>query len=220
MLEIHSIPVGPIQANCHILRDSETGRMVVVDPGDDAEEIAKYLKRLGGTVEAIWNTHGHIDHINGNAGVKAANGAPISIHESVAQALESPILSGASWTGIPFNPSKADHTWKGGEILDALGREWSVRHAPGHSLGCCLITCEGEKLMVGGDVLFAGSIGRTDLPGGNPAVMTETLRMLFSGWAKDEWTVLPGHGDSTTIGAERRSNPYVREALGPGLSAR
>lgn len=217
MIKTHSIPVGPLQANCHILHNQETNEAIVVDPGDDAADINQFLDTLACRVVAIWNTHGHLDHINGNAGVQAATKAPISIHQAAAPCLSSSLYSGADWIGIPLNPSKADTLWQGDETLTALGQEWKIRHTPGHSPGCCVIVCEAENLMVAGDLLFRNSIGRTDLPGGNPELMTQSLRGLFNDWGQDQWRVLTGHGPNTTIAEERRSNPFVRDALGQGL---
>lgn len=216
-LRVHSIPLGAFQTNCHILEDVERREAVVVDPGDEGEELLAFIKKLGVRVVAIWNTHAHLDHIGANAALQKATGAPLSIHRLSAPALGSAVLSGAAMFGFPFTPSKADILWNGGEVLEVLGRKWLVRHNPGHSVGCCSIICEAENLMIGGDLLFQGAIGRTDLPGGSPEVMTASLRALFNDWGKDEWTVLTGHGDNTTIGEERTSNFLVRLALSEGL---
>jgi glyoxylase-like metal-dependent hydrolase (beta-lactamase superfamily II) len=112
--------------------------------------------------------------------------------------------------GLPFNPSKADKTWKGGDELEAMGRQWKVFHTPGHSPGSCCIVCDAENLLLGGDLLICGSIGRTDLPGGDEDQMSESLRGLFEDWGKDAWRVYGGHCGPSTIGRERASNMDAR----------
>lgn len=209
MLETNSIPVGPLQANCHILRDGQSGNLLVIDPGDEPEQILAFIERLGGKVEAIWNTHAHIDHINANGPVSEATGAPISIHRAGAPCLESPELSGASFTGLTLRPSKADHLWEDGQEIEALGRRWKIHHSPGHSPACCAIVCDEEDLVIAGDLLFQGSIGRTDLPGSSPEEMGRSLRRLHDEWGQDGHRVLTGHGPATTIGQEKQSNPFL-----------
>ena len=213
-LEVHTIAVGPLQANCHIVANRETGEAVVVDPGDEAETILDFAKAEKLRVVAIWNTHAHIDHINGNAGVQAATGAPISIHRIEADWLASPVLTLAVWAGVVFHPSRADVLWSGGETIHLLGREWRVHHAPGHSPGGCVVASAGEGFLLGGDLLFQGSIGRVDLPGGDPVAMMRSLRSMFTDWATDDNQIVHGgHGPACRIGQERRRNPYVLEAL-------
>lgn len=211
MIEFHQITVGPLGSNCYLLQNTETKEIAIVDPGEEPEVILGAAGKLGGKVVAIWNTHAHIDHINANAPVQEATGAPISIHELEADWLPSAEKTLAVWAGIPFRPSKADHIWRDGDHFEALGGRWSVRHVPGHSPGGCAIICDGENLFVGGDLLFQGSIGRMDLPGGSEEAMRESLRGLFQDWGKDSWRVLPGHGPVTTIANERRSNPFLGE---------
>ena len=209
MIEVHSLVVGPISANCHILHHAETAEAVVVDPGDDAPVILEFLQRIGARVVAIWNTHAHIDHINANAAVKAATGAAISIHRGEADWLPSPAKTLAVWAGVDFHPSEADHLWEDGQELTVLGEKWFVHHTPGHSPGMCCIVCPAAELMLSGDLLFRSSIGRTDLPGGDPDAMEQSLARLFGDWGRDSWRVYSGHGGPTTIGQERRTNPFV-----------
>ena len=217
MLEVHSFPLGDFQTNCHILQNPTTKEIVVVDPGEEPEEILAFLKRIGGKVVEIWNTHGHIDHINANKPVADATGAPISIHELEAEWLQSATLNLGAFVNYPFIASQASRLWKGGDELEALGVKWKVYHSPGHSPGLCAIVSAEEKLMIGGDLLFRGSIGRYDFPGSSAAQMTASLRALFNDWGKDDWKVLSGHGDETTVGYERKTNMLVREALTRGL---
>lgn len=213
-LRVYTIPTGPLQANCHVIHNGDSGEIVVADPGDDGRELWDFTQSLPGRVVEIWNTHGHIDHINGNGAVHELSGAPISIHELEADWLCSEVLCGAAWLGIDFHPSRADRTWRGGEELEALGCRWVVRHVPGHSPGSCALVCAEGKLVIGGDLLFRQSIGRTDLPGGDYDRMMDSLRCFFGGWVSDDMQVLCGHGPSTTVGEERRRNPFVAEALG------
>lgn len=218
MLKIHSLTVSPFQSNCHLVQNEELGEMIVVDPGDDAPVIIDKINSLQGKVTEIWNTHGHIDHINANAPVKEKYGVPLSIHEIEAPWLESEMLCGAALFGLPFHPSKAETTWKGGEEFQALGHSWKTYHVPGHSPGSVLIVCDEENVVLAGDLVFRGSIGRMDLPGGSPEDMTRSLRSLFDDWGRDEWRIFCGHGPSTTVGTERVQNPLVREALERGFS--
>lgn len=217
MLTIQPLTVSPFQSNCYLVQNPESREIIVVDPGGDGAIILDAIEKLGGKVVAIWNTHGHIDHINANAAVKDAHGAPITIHEIEAPWLESEMLCGAALFGIPFHATKADHLWKGGEEFTALGCQWKVYHVPGHSPGSCAIVCDEENIFLGGDLLFRGSIGRMDLPGGSPAQMTGSLRGLFNDWGKDEWRVYCGHGPATSIAEERAGNFLVREALQHGF---
>ncbi len=208
-LEVHSIPTGPLQANCHILRNPESNRILVVDPGDDPEELLAFVNKIGGEVEAIWNTHAHIDHVNANGPLAEATGAPISIHRLEAPFLSDPVRSGATWIGIELRPSRATHEWDDGQELHGLGRQWTVHHSPGHSPGSCAIVCREESLVLGGDLLFQGSIGRTDLPGGSPEEMARSLRRMCEEWGRDSYRVLTGHGPNTTIGQERMGNQFL-----------
>lgn len=218
MLEIHGITVGPFQENCYFLIDKGSGDMVIVDPGDEPDRLLEMRRRLGnGRIVEIWNTHGHIDHINANAAIKGnSDGAPISIHEIEEEWLQSAELNLAAMAGLPFVPSTADRTWQGGETLHAVGREWEIHHVPGHSPGMCAIVCREEKIMLGGDLLFAGSIGRYDFPTSEPKAMIESIRGLFTEWGEDDWTVYPGHGPETTVGHERNTNVLVKAILEEG----
>lgn len=211
MIQHHTLSVGPLGANCHILHNEPTNELVIVDPGDDAETILEFVEKLGGKVVAIWNTHAHIDHVNANAGVKKETGAPISIHELEADWLGSAEKTLAVWAGVTFHPSSADKTWKDGDEINALGLTWKIRQTPGHSPGMSCIVSEEAGLILGGDLLFSGSIGRMDLPGGSEEEMVASLKGLFSQWGKDTMVVLSGHGPATTIGQERRSNFLLRE---------
>jgi glyoxylase-like metal-dependent hydrolase (beta-lactamase superfamily II) len=216
-LEVHQLVVGPLEENCYLLVNHDRREAVVVDPGDEGARILKTIDGLGVRVSAIWNTHAHFDHIGANAAVAAVTGAPILIHGIEAPWLESPQLNGSALFGMSVVPSKATGTWADGDQFDALGTQWVVRHTPGHSPGSCIVISSDEGIVVAGDLLFRGSIGRMDLPGGSPEAMTRSLKLLFGDWTRDEFRVLPGHGPMTTIGVERAGNQLVHAALGPGL---
>lgn len=217
MLDIISIPVGPFQANCHLVLDEETRDLLIVDPGDEPTIIAGTIERLKARPVAIWNTHAHIDHVNGNAALKARYGVPLSIHRIEADWLGSPVKTLAAFAGIDFHPSSADVLWEGGETVEALGREWRIYHTPGHSPGSCTIACGAENVALVGDLVMAGSIGRMDLPGGDPNQMQASLRGMFQDWGRDSWRLFSGHGEETTLGEERRSNYLVQQALDSGF---
>lgn len=214
MLRIETIPTGPLQANCHIVADPVSGRCVVVDPGDDAAELITFLGRERLEPEAIWNTHAHIDHINGNAGLLEKFDVPLAIHEAEEDWLRSPEKSLAAFIGITLNPSRASSIWKGGETLDALGREWQVIHTPGHSPGSVTLACPAEKLLLVGDLLMRGSVGRVDLPFGDGSALAASLRDLFARFPEDDWRFYSGHGPGSDLGLERRDNWFVSQALG------
>lgn len=213
MIQVQTLSVGPLQANCHIPHNTETREAIIVDPGDEPERIARWLTEKNLRPIAIWNTHAHIDHINGNAALKQKFSIEITIHEAEKHWLQSDFYTVAKFAGIPLNISHADHTWKGGESIEALGAQWKVHHTPGHSPGGVSLVCAAENIMISGDLLFAGSIGRTDLPESDHDAMIASIRGLMTDWGRDEWKVYSGHGPVTTIGEERRTNPFVREFL-------
>ncbi|MCB2156538.1 MBL fold metallo-hydrolase [bacterium] len=216
MLKIESFPVGMLQANCHIAYDDESKEGVIVDPGGDPGLIEKAIADAGITVAAIWNTHGHIDHIGANAAMKRLTGAPISIHPLEEDWLTDGDKNLASWIPLPFEPQPADALWNEGDEFEALGRSWRIIHVPGHSPGSVAIICDAEKLLFGGDVLMRGAIGRCDLPGGDPAVLAESLKRLME--LPDDYRVYSGHSPVTTIGEERHGNLLVMDILaGRGL---
>jgi glyoxylase-like metal-dependent hydrolase (beta-lactamase superfamily II) len=203
--------VTPLASNCYILHEEDTRRAVVVDAGGDAPEILQIIRTKGLKVEAILCTHGHIDHVGANAEVRRATGAPIAIHPADAAMLTSEVLSGARWCGLPFEEHTHDLLLLPGEPVPGPF-PFQVHHTPGHCPGSVVLWLPDRGLALGGDLIFEGSIGRTDLPGGDPDAMDESLRRIM-GLLPDDTTILPGHGRPTTIGDERRTNPYIKAAL-------
>jgi len=206
----------PLASNCYILHEEETRRAVVVDPGGEAAEILEVIRSKGLQVEAILCTHGHIDHVGANAEVRRATGAPIAIHQADAAMLTDEVLCGARWCELPFETHQHDVVLEPGKPV--LGPfPFQVHHVPGHSPGCVLLWLPDRGLALGGDLLFEGSIGRTDLPGGDQDAMDESLRRVMA-LLPDDTTILPGHGRPTTVEQERRSNPFVRAAMRAAVS--
>ncbi|MDB4907448.1 MAG: beta-lactamase domain protein [Gemmatimonadetes bacterium] len=208
---IDHVTVGAFQENCYLVSDPGTGGAVLVDPGAEPEAILEMVERAGVTLEAIWLTHAHIDHIGGIAGVKAKWNVPVLMHHA-----DQPIYArGAEVSamyGLPFDqPPAVDREIVDGEEL-TLGRfTFTVMHVPGHSPGHVLFIGEGNVL--GGDLLFAGSIGRTDMPYCDPVAMERSLERAMT--LDDSLVVHPGHGPSTTIGDERASNPFLNGTARP-----
>ena len=206
---IETFPVGPLQCNCTILGDEATGEAIVIDPGDEVGRIHRRLTELGLKVKQILVTHAHIDHVGGALRLKRRTGAPILLNENDLALLEM-MESQAGWLGIatpetaPPDENLADGLTVGLEKFPAR-----VIHTPGHTQGSVCLHFAPMKLLIAGDTLFAGSIGRTDLPGGNSEQIIDSIEARLLA-LPDETRVLPGHGPMTTIGAERRTNPFLR----------
>jgi hydroxyacylglutathione hydrolase len=217
-LRIETLPVGPLQANCHLVINQVTGETIIVDPGDEAARILDTVKRRNGRIVAIWLTHAHIDHIGGAAAVHMATNAPVTIHPAEKEWLGDATLCGATWIGLPFEPVPHHALWKDNQQFSALGAHWRVLHTPGHSPGCVCLICEQEELAIVGDLVFRGSIGRMDLPGGDEVQMRSSLQRFFA--LEKDLRIYCGHGPSTTMGVEKRSNEFVRMYLGsqPGMA--
>lgn len=206
----HVMPVGPLACNCSILADEAARVAIVVDPGDEIEAILAFLIRHGLTLQQIYITHAHIDHIGGAMQLKAATGAPILMHGG--DQMQLPMLDmQAQWIGMALPGAVAiDHCVKDMERVKAGAITGTVLHTPGHTEGSsCLYLPEEQKLLAG-DTLFAGSVGRTDLPGGNFETLMRSLRTTVLELA-DEVRVTPGHGPETSIGEERASNPFLTD---------
>ncbi|PYX78812.1 MAG: MBL fold metallo-hydrolase [Acidobacteria bacterium] len=209
---IHEIlPVGPLECNCSVIGDEGTRDGIVIDPGDDVEDVLALVRKHNLEVKQIVITHAHIDHVGGAMKLRQATGAPILLNQNDAALLKM-MDAQAAWVGMA-SPGKI-------EIDQSLGQEdvvktgsltASVLHTPGHTEGSICLYFAGEKKLIAGDTLFAGSIGRTDLPGGSFKKIINSLheRVLA---LPDETIVIPGHGKLTTIGEERESNPFLVKA--------
>jgi len=205
ILEIH--PVGMIQANCYILGDEQTKEAVVIDPGGDTPVLLRSLQARDLKPVAILATHGHFDHVEGLASLKRATGAPIHVHKG-----DLPLIQGMAGQGLMFGvrveaAPPPDVFLEDGATVSFGGYTLEVLHTPGHSLGS--VCYRLDKSVFVGDLLFAGSIGRTDLQGGDYDTLLQSVRKrIFT--LPDETVVYPGHGPSTTVGVEKRSNPFFR----------
>lgn len=197
---------GVFQENCWILADTKTREAVIIDPGEEAERFLAEVDSQGWKVTAVWLTHAHIDHIHGVGKVVQATGAPVALHPDDAALYQNLPLQ-ASWFGLTADPPPPVTQWLSeGQTLRIGGHKVMVRHVPGHSPGHVAFGAPG--FIVGGDVLFADSIGRTDLPGGDLPALEASIRAVFY-TLPDNTRVLPGHGPETTIGREKSTNPYV-----------
>jgi hydroxyacylglutathione hydrolase len=206
-LEVEMLTVGAIAENCFLLRREGSDRVLVVDPGEEAERILSAAAGIG-TVEAILLTHCHFDHVGAVAPVAAATGAPVYCPEIEVPVLAD-IMSFVPWPGFgPFESYDADETVGGGETLELAGLELDVIFTPGHSPGHVTYSVRGEDALFSGDVLFQGSVGRVDLPGGDGPTLMGSIQGLLDNHP-DETVVYPGHMAVTTLGAERASNPFL-----------
>ncbi|MGI8920114.1 MAG: MBL fold metallo-hydrolase [Solirubrobacteraceae bacterium] len=209
-MDVHGLTVGPLAENCFVVRRDGAAEAIVVDPGDEAERILSALRSLRiDTVEAVLLTHTHFDHIGAVAPVAKATGAPVWCPE-----MEVPVLADIMryipWPGFgPYESYDADHTVAGGERLELAGIAFDVVFTPGHSPGHVTWAATEHDALFAGDVLFDGSVGRTDLPGGDWPTLETSIATLLERFP-DEATVYPGHMGITTLGRERASNPFLR----------
>jgi hydroxyacylglutathione hydrolase len=202
---IERLTVGPIEANCYIVADEETKEGIVIDPGDDSQDIVRRIQQLGLKIKYIILTHSHFDHVSATAVVKNATGAKLAIHEADAGSLNDGML--ARLAGFVHQPvPRPDLILKGWEDVSVGNLQFTVLNVPGHTQGG--IALYGQDVVFTGDTLFEGSIGRTDLPGGNYDRIIDSInsRLLV---LDDDIKVYPGHGEQTTIGCERDHNPFL-----------
>ena len=205
-----TIVVGPLGVNCFILGDKQSNEAVVVDPGADCDKILAAVNRLGLKVKYIINTHGHFDHVGCNRPVQEKTGAELLIHENDV-VLMSQASRSAEMYGLTVEDSPAPARFlTDGMRLEFGKRVIEVLHTPGHTQGGCCLLLLNEGVVITGDTLFADSVGRTDLPGGSHEQLIASIKSKLMP-LPDETVVWPGHGPSSTIGTERRMNPYINE---------
>jgi hydroxyacylglutathione hydrolase len=207
---IHEIlPVGPLQCNCSIIGDETTREAMVIDPGDDIADVRALIRKHNLQVKQIVITHAHIDHVGGAMKLRAATGAPILINEND-YALLKLLDVQATWLGMQ-DPGKVDvdHSLEELDKVQAGSLTANVLHTPGHTEGSICLYFPAEQKLIAGDTLFAGSIGRTDLPGGSFDKIIRSIndKLLV---LPNETVVVPGHGSLTTIGEEREHNPFLK----------
>jgi hydroxyacylglutathione hydrolase len=208
---IHEIlPVGPLQCNCSVIGDEVSREAMVIDPGDDIANVLAIIEKHKLTVKQIVITHAHIDHVGGAMKLRAATGAPILLNENDYTLLKMLDVQ-AAWIGMP-SPGKVeiDHSLDEQDSVQAGSLIASVMHTPGHTEGSICLYFPAQKKLIAGDTLFAGSIGRTDLPGGSLEKIMRSLQGKLLA-LPDETAVVPGHGPLTTIGAEREENPFLKK---------
>jgi glyoxylase-like metal-dependent hydrolase (beta-lactamase superfamily II) len=202
--------VGAFEENSYLLADDDTGRGVLIDPGDEGDRILGMIADAGISLDAIWLTHAHVDHIGAVAAVKRAFDVPVYLHPLDLPFYTSLSARAAEMYGIDFEqPDGPDADLADGQLLACGALRFEVMHVPGHAPG--LVSFTGHGVSFGGDLLFAGSIGRTDLPLGNPIDM-ETSLARYAAALADDVTVYPGHGPATTVGREKRTNPFLTGA--------
>ena len=208
---LRSMPLGPLQANCFIVGCEETRQAAAIDPGGDAQRILASLENDNLQLSVILNTHGHFDHVGANMDLKKATGAQLMIHKQDAPMLAAAPQAAAAW-GLQAAASPApDRLLEDGDTIDCGNLQFKVIHTPGHSQGGCCFYIQEEDAVFVGDTLFAGSIGRTDLPGGDYDTLIRSIQTrLFV--LPEATMVYNGHMEVTTIGEEKRFNPFCRMA--------
>jgi hydroxyacylglutathione hydrolase len=214
-MDVRMLTVGPVQENCFIARLDGSDRAVIFDPGEEAGRILGVVDELGLTVEAVLLTHTHFDHVGAVAPVARATGAPVYVSQ-IERPVLADIMSYVPFAGFgPYESYEADHTLVGGERLELAGFEIDVLFTPGHSPGHVTYSIPSERAVFSGDVLFQASVGRTDLPGGNWDTLLASIGELVESLPEDT-TIYPGHMGITTLGAERRTNPFLAELAAGG----
>ncbi len=209
-MDVRMFTVGPVQENCYLARLPESNRALLIDPGEEAERLLGAIASLGVSLEAILLTHTHFDHIGAVAPIARATGAPVYC-PVLEVAVLADIMSFVPWPGFgPFESYDADETVSGGERLTLAGMDIEVLFTPGHSPGHVTYAIEAEGALFSGDVLFQGSVGRTDLPGGDGPTLIRSIAGLVDRFDA-QTTVYPGHMGITTLGTEAATNPFLTE---------
>jgi hydroxyacylglutathione hydrolase len=209
-VDVRAFTVGPVAENCFVARRDGADRALIVDPGDEPERLLGAIEELGVQVDAILITHCHFDHVGAVAPVALATGAPVFCPEIEVPVLAD-IMSYVPWPGFgPYESYDADETVAGGERLALAGLDIEVVFTPGHSPGHVTYAIPDQGALFSGDVLFKGSVGRTDLPGGDGPRLMDSIRTLVDGYPP-ETTVYPGHMAVTTLGDERATNPFLAQ---------
>lgn len=207
-MKIETLVVGPIETNCYIASDPVSREAVIIDAGDDAEEILAYVEQNQLQVKYLLNTHGHFDHIQANDAIREKTGAQLAIHADDVELLASPEKVSAGMMSVIHGCREPEVVLHNGDTIAFGPYQLRVIYTPGHSKGGCCFYEVQEKVCFTGDTLFRGSIGRTDLYGGNYAVLLKSVRERLQVVA-DDVTIYPGHGPESTMAFERRANPYL-----------
>jgi glyoxylase-like metal-dependent hydrolase (beta-lactamase superfamily II) len=214
-MDVRMFTVGLVQENCFLFRRDGARSAVIVDPGDEAARILGAVAELELSIEAILVTHCHFDHVGAVAPVAEATGAPVYVSE-IERPVLADIMSYVPFPGFgPYESYEADHTLKGGETLELAGFEIDVLFTPGHSPGHLTYSIPAEQAIFSGDVLFQGSVGRVDLPGGDWGTLLGSIGTLVESLPEDS-IVYPGHMGITRLGVERRTNPFLAELAAGG----
>jgi len=209
VLEITTLILGPVETNCYILTDTESGSAAIIDPAWDGQVIYQKAQKKGWRIEQVWVTHAHFDHIGGVKSLVEAISTPVTIACHPEDRVLWEERGGAPYFGLSIDLApEPDHWIADGEILRLGQYEFEVRHVPGHTPGHVVYFCTAEGLLFCGDVIFKGAIGRTDLPGGDTDQLLASIQHQVL-TLPDETRIMPGHGPATTIADERRSNPFL-----------
>jgi hydroxyacylglutathione hydrolase len=208
MIDVAMFTVGLVEENCFLVRNEGSDRAVIVDPGEEAPRLLAAIEDAGVTLDAILLTHTHFDHVGAVAPVARATGAPVFCPRLEVPVLQD-VMAFVPWPGFgPYDSWDPEETVQGGETLELAGMTFDVVFTPGHSPGHVVYAVRGECALLSGDVLFEGSVGRTDLPGGDTPTLMRSIAMLLDRF-DDETRVYPGHMGITTLGAERATNPFL-----------